>query len=364
MAQKWKVAFLCRENSCRSQISEALARRLASDVMEVYSAGVHPIHEIDPGAVRMLKQSRGIDMLADGQYPKQVDALPAVDVIVYMGCKVECARHPAKVSIGWNISDPKGLSEDAYGEAIDQIEQNILALRRDIVSGKINQWERDVGNLSLSNAFPCWNQLTPEQRERVEMGWRTEVFRKQTLVYETSNGGKGLMIVQKGCLRVYMVSEQGRELCLYRIYPGDVCVLSAACMMQELEFEISIEAEEGTEVITIPVENLNQMLPENPQLELFLYKKAAECFRRVMGTVYNVFFRNTHQKIAAYLLDAMHQQGSAALRLTHDRMARDLFSAREVVSKTLSDFSEAGILRVRRGWIEILDRDKLHNLIE
>ncbi len=363
MTQKWKVAFLCRENSCRSQIAEALAKRIASDLLEVYSAGIRPIDRIDPGAVRVLKQTHGIDMLAEGQLPKTVEKLPEIDILIYMGCKVECTKHSCQVSLGWNISDPKGGTDDAYRKAIHDIEQNILTLRKDIITGKINRWKKEEINHTLPTVFPFWDDMTPAQQNQILTGWRTEIFQKKQQIFETSDDCKGIMIVQTGCLRFYMLSEQGKEVSLFRLFPGDVCVLSAACMVEELDFDIIIETTEYTEVATIPAGDVELIMSENLFFSLFLYKKIAERFSDVMSTIQHVFLKKIDQRIAQYLLDEMNRTHTTAIRTTHDHIAREIFSAREVVSKTLRRISEDGIIEIKHEKINILDVDKLRSLI-
>lgn len=363
MRDKWRVAFLCKENSCRSQIAEALAKKFSPDFWEVHSAGIRPINQIDPGAVQALKKTHEIDMLANGQWPKTVDELPEVDIIIYMGCQVECAKHPCQVSLGWNISDPKGISDDAYRKAIHNIEQNIWALRKDIITGKIDRWKKENTNNMLPSVFPFWNDLTAVQQNQIMLGWRTEVFQKKTQIFETSDDCKGLMIVQTGCLRIYMLSEQGKEVSLFRLFPGDICVLSAACIVEELDFDIIIEAAEYTEVATIPTRDVEQIMSENMLFRLFLYKKIAERFSTVMSTIQHVFLKKIDQRIAQYLLNEMSLTNSTTIRATHDHIAKEIFSAREVVSKTLRRISEDGIIDVKYENIKILDVDKLQSLI-
>lgn len=90
MYKKWRVAFICRKNTCRSQIAEALGKKLVSDVVECYSAGIEKSKSINDCAERMMRKIHGIDMLAEGQKPKLISELPQVDIVIYMGCNVKC----------------------------------------------------------------------------------------------------------------------------------------------------------------------------------------------------------------------------------------------------------------------------------
>ncbi len=123
-----KVAFVCVHNSCRSQIAEALGKELASDVFESYSAGTETKPQINQDAVRLMKQIHGIDMEAS-QYSKLLADIPAVDVVITMGCNVHCPMLPCEFREDWGLEDPSGKEDAAFIETIDKIRQKILLLR-------------------------------------------------------------------------------------------------------------------------------------------------------------------------------------------------------------------------------------------
>lgn len=124
-----KVAFVCVHNSCRSQIAEALGRHLASDVFESYSAGTERKDHINPDAVRLMKQLYHIDMEAEGQHSKLLSDLPTVDVVITMGCNVQCPSLPCKWREDWGLEDPTGKPDAAFLQTIRLIEEKILALK-------------------------------------------------------------------------------------------------------------------------------------------------------------------------------------------------------------------------------------------
>lgn len=124
---KTKVAFICVHNSCRSQIAEALGRHLAADYFDSYSAGTELKDRINPDAVRLMKQLYGIDMELT-QRPKLLGDLPPVDIIVTMGCGVECPYLPSKRREDWGLSDPTGKSDEEFTSVIKVIEERILLL--------------------------------------------------------------------------------------------------------------------------------------------------------------------------------------------------------------------------------------------
>ena len=127
--RKTRVAFVCVHNSCRSQIAEALGRHLAADVFESCSAGTETKPRINPDAVRLMKQVYGIDMEAEGQHSKLLSALPPVDVVITMGCNVQCPYLPCSHREDWGLDDPTGKSDDVFLDIIGRIRGNILALR-------------------------------------------------------------------------------------------------------------------------------------------------------------------------------------------------------------------------------------------
>ncbi len=126
---KPKVAFVCVHNSCRSQIAEALGKKLAGDVFESYSAGTQLKDHINPDAVRMMKQLYGIDM-EETQHSKLLSQIPQPDVVIFMGCNVSCPVLPSQYAENWGLDDPSGQDDSVFAYTIDQIEKKVLELRQ------------------------------------------------------------------------------------------------------------------------------------------------------------------------------------------------------------------------------------------
>ena len=129
MRKKLKVAFVCVHNSCRSQIAEALGKRLVADVFDCYSAGTETKPEINRDAVRIMKDRYGIDM-EKTQYPKLLAELPPVDIVVTMGCNVQCPNLPCRHREDWGLDDPTGKSDSEFLKAIEAIAKNVRELKR------------------------------------------------------------------------------------------------------------------------------------------------------------------------------------------------------------------------------------------
>lgn len=135
--KKWKVGFICTHNSCRSQIAEAFGKELASDVFESYSAGTQIKDQINPDAVRILKVKYGMDMIANGQYNKTLDQLPKLDVVVTMGCGVQCPMIDCTYREDWGLQDPTGESDAVFIQVIEEIETRIRSLKQRLTKDEL-----------------------------------------------------------------------------------------------------------------------------------------------------------------------------------------------------------------------------------
>lgn len=214
-----------------------------------------------------------------------------------------------------------------------------------------------MGN--YESLFPFWSQLSDAEKVLIENAAYTEKYNKGMLMHRTEDSCKGLITVLTGQLRTYILSEEGREVTLFRVNEEEVCVLSASCLMDTITFDVLIEATEDTEVLVLPAVTLNQVIEKNPYVELFLYKRATEKFSDVMWTMQQILFLKIDQRVAQFLWDEMVQKNSTTLSLTHDEIARYIGSAREVVTKVLKYMVKEGALELRRGTIIVLDKDML-----
>ena len=134
MSRKPRVAFVCVHNACRSQMAEAIARILAGDVFDSFSAGTETKPAIDSTAVRLVREQYGVDM-TETQYSKTLDALPEVDVVVTMGCNVQCPSLPCRRREDWGLDDPTGKEDSVYLAVMETIRQRVLELRRELRDG-------------------------------------------------------------------------------------------------------------------------------------------------------------------------------------------------------------------------------------
>ena len=208
--------------------------------------------------------------------------------------------------------------------------------------------------MNFPEFFGFWKDLTHSQVAFLEKSARIETFFPDTLIHRSSGDCKGLMAVLSGSLRVHCVSEEGREVTLYRVEAGDVCILSASCLMDSLVFDVLIEAAEESKVCVLPSAAIHKVEEENPLVSLYIYKIATEKFSEVLWTIQQVLFLKIDQRIENFLHDESLRQKSKILSITHEEIAKEIGSVREVVTKTLKYLAEEGKVSLGRGKIEIL----------
>ena len=215
----------------------------------------------------------------------------------------------------------------------------------------------------LSAAYPFWDRLTGDERERLLKSCSMVTYGKGDQIHRSDMGCKGAILLLSGLLRVYILSDEGREVTLFRIHAGESCVLSASCLLDSIQFDVIIEAAEAARAAVIPVSVLHPIMDSNPYVGLYMYKQASERFSDVMWMMQQILFMGVDRRVAIFLWDEMARQGKQILKITHDELARNIGSAREVVTKVMKYFAGEGIVRVKRGQVEILDREKLRALL-
>lgn len=218
--------------------------------------------------------------------------------------------------------------------------------------------------MNYADIFDFWNKLTDKQQQELSSRIYEKSFENNKIVNNFNEGCKGVFAVKKGQLRVFIVSTEGREITLYRVGEGEVCVLAASCLMDSIAFDILIEAIGDTEVYVIPSNQFSYIMDQNPQVGLYIYKNAAEKFTKVMWTMQQLLFMKVDERIADFIWNETIRQNSNIIKVTQDEIAKQIGSAREVVSRIIKYFTSEGILSVKRGQIELLDKDKLKKIIK
>lgn len=216
----------------------------------------------------------------------------------------------------------------------------------------------------IASHFSAWDRLTKDEQEGMVAYTTLTRYPKGTCIHNGENDCKGMLIVKKGMLRTYMLSESGKEITLYRLYEGDLCILSASCVLSAITFDVQIDAEEDSEVLFISAPYFQTLVERNIYVECFAYKVATDRFSDVMWAMQQVLFMSMDKRLAVFLWDEISKTEDDTVHLTHEQVAKDVGSAREVVSRMLKYFSSEGIVELSRGGIKVLDKKKLRKLAE
>ncbi|MGI6069184.1 MAG: Crp/Fnr family transcriptional regulator [Blautia sp.] len=208
--------------------------------------------------------------------------------------------------------------------------------------------------------LPFWKQLSDPSKALLRDGIQSIQYPAGAQVASTDSDCLGTLFVQKGIMRVYLLSEDGKEATIYRLHPGEVCVLTASCLISGITFDVQIDAETACDTLLIPSRILSVLMEENVYVENYVYKLTTEHFSKVISAMERIFFLSLRQRIAAFLIDESAEQNTNTLSITQEQMARAIGSAREAVSRTLKQMTKEGILDVTRGGLQILDKSRLY----
>lgn len=210
--------------------------------------------------------------------------------------------------------------------------------------------------------LPFWEKLNEEQREKLRTNTSEHIVEKGQILYHGKCDCMGVSFVRKDGLRVFLLSEDGREVTLYRLREGESCMLSASCVLESITFSVFIQAEEKTQFCRIQSKAFESVMEENIYLEAFCYKEIAKRFSDVMWTMQQILFMGIDKRLALFLLEQIRREGSMEIRMTQEQIAGYLGTAREVVSRMIKYFSEEGMVETFRGGVRILDIERLKGL--
>ena len=223
--------------------------------------------------------------------------------------------------------------------------------------------EKTTGHRNcLACAFPFWDQLTAGEQDMLCRYTRPVKYPKGSRVHSPLESCVGILLLRTGQLRAYLLSEDGRDVTLYRLFGGEVCILSASCVMESVNVDLYIDAEEDTEAYCISAGIFRKLMQQNVYVRCYAYQLTAERFSDTMWTMQQVLFMSADRRLAIFLTDELAKTGGTEVRMTHDQIAKYMGSAREVVSRMLKYFAQEGWVRLFRGGVEILDKKKLQEL--
>ena len=217
-------------------------------------------------------------------------------------------------------------------------------------------------DMDFEQCFPIWRQLTEAQRERLRGSLARRAVKRGTVLYRGGGECTGVLLVKSGQLRAYILSEEGREVTIYRLFDRDLCLFSASCMMRSVQFDITIEAEKDTDLWLIPPEAYRQVMEESAPLSNYTNEIMAARFSEVMWLLEQVMWKSMDRRVAGFLLEEAAIEGGNRLSITHEAIANHLGTHREVVTRMLRYLQGEGLVKLSRGAVELLDEKRLEEL--
>lgn len=209
--------------------------------------------------------------------------------------------------------------------------------------------------------FPFWEEISADAQETICRHSVAMTYLKGTTIHDGSECS-GVFFIRSGCLRVYIMSEKGKDITLYRLYSGDMCMLSASCVLQAVTFDVMIDAEEDSECYVINGPAFASVSESHPKIKIFSLETAISRFSDVMWVMQQILFMSMDQRLAIFLSDESKRIGSDVIPLTHEQIAKYMGSAREVVTRMLKYFAGEGIVELSRKGVKILDKKRLREL--
>ncbi len=211
--------------------------------------------------------------------------------------------------------------------------------------------------------LPAFDKLTKSQQDTLTNSAYVRKFNKNELLHNGSRDCMGLILVLSGQLRAFTISDDGREITMYRLFERDICLFSASCIMNSIQFDMAITAEKDTEVLVIPSEIYKNIMKVSAPLANYTNEVMADRFSDVMWLINQVMWKSFDKRLADFLLNESNIEGSNTLKITHETIGRHLGSPREVVTRMLKYFVNEGLISLSRGTIEIIDKKGLEKII-
>lgn len=216
-------------------------------------------------------------------------------------------------------------------------------------------------NLIYEKHFPFWEKLDEADKKYLCDNSKVVQFDREQPVHDSVRC-TGLFLVNSGRLRIYMLSDEGKEITLYRLSAGDVCMLSASCVLQSITFDVYVDAEEVSECCMISPGAFGDVSDRVSDVKIFALETAVQRFSDVMWVMQQIVFMSMDKRLAIFLNDECAATGSDLVLMTHEQIARHLGTAREVITRTLKHFASDGIVEVTRKGIKITDKNKLRSI--
>lgn len=214
----------------------------------------------------------------------------------------------------------------------------------------------------MSNRLPFWNLLTDKEKEILKDNTIERTYTKGSIVFDNSSSCLGLLNVISGQVRAYLVSDEGKEVTIFKLEDNDLCVLSASCIIKQITFDTQLVANEDTKVLIVPSNIIEDLAYMNIELRCYLYEKALARFSDVMWNMQELLFKGLDSRVANYLINQYERTNSTIIKVTHEEIANDINSAREAVTRILKLFVQDGLIKLQKGSVELVDVDALYDI--
>lgn len=217
--------------------------------------------------------------------------------------------------------------------------------------------------MDFAEYFPIWDKLTEDQQQRITSVSMLKKVEKGTLLHDGSPDCLGMLLVRSGQLRSYMLSEEGREITICRFFEMDICLFSASCVMPNMQFSIFIEAEKESEVWVIPACLYKNLMEESIAVANYSHNLITNHFSELMWLMEQIMWKSFDKRLAEFLLEETQLEGELSLKITHEKIANHMGTAREVVTRMLRYFQNEGMVKLTRGTVDVVDAKALRKLI-
>ena len=218
--------------------------------------------------------------------------------------------------------------------------------------------------MEFSQYFTIWNKLTATQQDMIQANLIYRKEKKGTILHNGNADCSGLFLIKSGQLRAYILSDEGREITIYRLFDWDICLFSASCVLNSIQFEIIIEAEKDAEFWVIPPGVFKKLMDESAPMANYVNGIMGSRLSEVMWLVEQVMWKSMDKRIASFLLEEAGIEGTNELKITHETIANHLGTHREVVTRMLRYFQSEGLVRLSRGAVSIANEQGLKDLHE
>ena len=213
--------------------------------------------------------------------------------------------------------------------------------------------------MEIAEYFPNWRKLTRDQQSALSEAAAPRTAKRGTLLHNGSMDCNGVLLVRSGQLRAYILNDEGREITVYRLFEMDVCLFSAPCMIESIQFDLTIEAEKDTSYWVIPPSVFRQVMEVSAPLANYVLQIMASRLSEIVWLMEQVMWKSFDKRLAEFLLNESALEGNPHLKLTHEMIGKHMGTAREVVTRMLRYFQSEGLVKLTRGGVELTDEKGL-----